>query len=82
MKSGDHPSDLNEHKIGQGLDVLVIDRLALLDALDHDGIRRRGDRQVPERPRIAPPVCILDPILKDTEYIQLVRIPHGVGGDG
>ena len=82
VKAGNHPADLDEHEVGKRLDVLVVDRTAGRDAVDDDRIRRRGDRQVPERPGVALPVRMRDLVLEHAEDVQLVRVPDGVGGDG
>ena len=80
VEAGDHPADLNEHEVGKRPDGLVVDRLAALDVGDYDRIRRRRDRKIPERPRIALPVGMRNLVLEHAEDVQLVRIPDGVGG--
>ena len=78
MKPGDHPADLDEHEIRKRLDVLVVDRLPVLNALDHDRIRRRGHGEISERPRIALPVRMLDLVLENPEDVELVGVPDVV----
>ena len=61
----DHPSDLDEHEVGERLDVLVGDGETFFDVGDNGGVGRGIRTEVPEGPRIFSPVRVGDLILKD-----------------
>ena len=78
VKPRDHPTDLDQDEVGKRLYVLVVDGYQLLYAVDHDGVRRGADSEVPECAGVALPVGVLHLVFEDAEYVELVGVAHRV----
>ena len=76
VKPRDHPTDLDQDEVGKRLYVLVGDGYQLLYAVDHDGVRRGADSEIPERAGVALPVGVLHLVFEDAEDVVFVGVAH------